>query len=191
MATGSYSYPPYGLPGSSVESLGSNAGFVFIKEQTMTAAATTQVTDVFSRDYQDYLVLFNCTSSAVNQYQIISFLQNSTVQGAGTYINAGMWFYYNSGVTGSWASTSADGCICGYTAAPSTTNPTVGQIIIRNPFVSNVDTTTEQLFDMGGSFLGWGASRYPTSKVINGFQITQQSGGNLTGLVSVYGMRRS
>lgn len=193
MVTGNLTTPPYQIIGSTVESLASNSGYVLLRETSFSASATIQVTDVFgitnSQIFSDYLIMINCTSSVVNQYIQISFLQNTTVMGAGTYTNAGAWFYYGSGVTGSWSSTNASGCFIGYVAAPSTTNPTIGSMIVRNPLVSGIDTTTEQIFDMGGAYLGWGASRYPATNVINGFQITQQGGGNLTGNVSVFGMR--
>ena len=192
MVTGNLTIPPYQIIGSTVESLASNPGYMLLKEQSFSAAATTQVTDAFGysnyQNYSDYLILLNCTSSVVNNYIQISFLQNATVLGAGTYINAGSWFYYGSGATGSWSSTNASGCFIGYVAAPSTTNPTIGSMIVRNP-LNPVQTTTEQIFDMGGNYLGWGASRYPATTSINGFQISQQGGGNLTGSVSVFGYR--
>jgi hypothetical protein len=189
MATGTYP-STLQVVGSTVESLGSNAGFVCIKEQSFSATATVQVYDVFSREYDDYLMLLNATSSVTNQYLAMNTLKNTTTV-ANTWQSAGQWMYYGSGAIGNWSSSVAPGAYCGYVAAPSTTNPTICQMIIRSPFISGIHTTTEQIFDMGGLYIGWGASRSQDSLNYNGFQITQVGGGNLTGNVFVYGMRRS
>lgn len=186
MATGTFTYGQ--IVGSKIESISSNPGLVCVTEQSFSASGSVSVYDCFTREYQSYHILIRCLASVANNYVSMSFLANNTVIGSNTYQNAGQYLNYSSGGIGNWSGTAQPGCFVAYNN--STTLYTAGSVVVHNPFDTTHYTQTEQMFDAGNAYLMWGASRLPTTTLANGFRLTHNGGGNLTGNVWVYGYRR-
>jgi hypothetical protein len=171
--------------GSAWVTLGSQPGLNFITRQTFSAVSSQSVNDVFSANYENYKLILNINSSSANPAINLRLrvagadnTSNNYVAGGyyvGAYNSEGANFFNN--LTQSYFEISYSNSTHG---AGSETN-------LFSPFLTQSTKFTTQ---SGGS-RSWGAAggtNVTTS--YTGFTIFPSSG-NITGSVSVYGLRNS
>jgi hypothetical protein len=169
---------------------GKNVGLVHINTTTISAAASTTISNVFTSAFNDYLItwqgntsapggaqyiFFNLSSSGTpasntNWVQLLTFSQDST--GPGRASNAGTE-PYRFGYTGNnWSTVDA---------------------IVKNPQSAVKTLIQSTSFERSSVDVGvtTGGGLYNVTTSYDGCVITTSGGGNLTGTIRIYGLRNS
>jgi hypothetical protein len=166
--------------------LGEAPGLSFISNTSFSAVASHSVSDVFSSTYKNYKILMNVTSATSSGANVsfrlrVSGADNSTsaYTTGGSYVGA---FNVEGGTfVGSATATSA------HFANVNTTLGTTSDITMFAPFATEATKFTSasagyRFFSVGGGFT--------STTSFTGFTLLA-SAGNITGSVSVFGLRDS
>ena len=166
--------------------LGTQPGLNFISNTSFSAVASHSVNDVFSSTYKNYKIFMNVTSATSSAANVsfrlrVSGADNSTsaYTTGGNYVGA---FNVEGGTfVGSATATQA------HFANVNTTLGTTSDITMFAPFASEATKFTStsagfRFFNVGGGFT--------STTSFTGFTLLA-SAGNITGSVSVFGLRDS
>ena len=162
-----------------------NSGLVYVKQQAFSGSATAQVTSCFSSTYDNYRLVFGCTSApaggAVVKVNMLSGTTPNATTNSYKYYEAGNSWAGTADVQGSGGNT--------YWFGIRSDSYFFGTMEIQNPFNSVYTTFQSDGIDSAQSWQARGQQLLNNS--YDGIQFVNEAG-NMSGLtVFVYGYRKS
>ena len=151
-------------------------GLVHIETRTVTASASEIFNNVFSADYENYLVLFEITNSAnvVNRIR----LRKSGTDATTNYVR--LTLLGNSATASSAQTTDPDVTFAGATKK-------IASINFFRPFMNQGTTLLSSIYSLVGN-VGFIGVDHSTADTYDGFNLFPVSG-SITGSVKIYGYK--
>jgi hypothetical protein len=162
-----------------------NAGLTYVKQQAFTGSGTAKLTSCFSADYDNYRLVYGCTTAPAGG----AIIATSMMSGTTPNNTAASYQYYEAGNT--WAGAADVGGSAGTTSWFGIRSDSYffGTMEIQNPFNSVYTTFQSEGIDAAQSWQSRGQQILNNS--YDGIQFVH-SGGNLNGFtVFVYGYRKA
>ncbi|CAB4134909.1 hypothetical protein UFOVP1226_15 [uncultured Caudovirales phage] len=162
-----------------------SSGLVYVKQQSFSGSGTAQFTNCFNSSYDNYRIVFGCTTAPAGGAIIYTSMLNGTTPNN----TAGSYLYYEAGNT--WSGTADVGASAGTTSWFGIRSDTYffGTMEIQNPYNSIYTTFQSEGIDAAQSWQVRGQQIRNAS--YDGIQF-YHAGGNLNGLTMFcYGYRKS
>lgn len=168
---------------------GKNVGHVLLNTTTVTSAATTTISNVFTSAYQNYKIEWvGVTSAALGaQNLFINMVASGTPAAAATWIDLHLFTFDSTGPTRNFSAGAIPrAAITGNTISAFTIN-------LSNPFAAanTVYTTLNYERSTVDAGMGNGGGNQNNTVSYDGVQFTTSGGGSLTGTFRIYGLRNS
>ena len=165
-------------------------GLVHIATESFTAVSSVSLNNVFSSNYQNYLVFINPTASSANQGLYLRYRASGTDATGTDFSYAGR----DIGVTGSAGDIVGSNSLSYMPlgASSSTFNQTAIELVIWNPYIAAYTMSRYSTWQYDGSstyFRNMGA-RHNQTVSYDGFTFYPNTG-TITGSLRVYGYRNS
>jgi hypothetical protein len=166
-----------------------NSGLVYVTSTTFSASSLVSISNAFTSTYTHYVVVGSFIGTG-NSYATCKLQKAGTASSTGYYITGAYTTYSSTAVNGYAQSNGASFPMGQYSAASD--DGTNIKMEIFNPQVSTRKTGIDS------HFLDIGAGQQYTFSVVHavadaydGFTITPQGGTNITGTITVYGLRKA
>jgi hypothetical protein len=165
-------------------------GLVLINSTSFTAQSTVSLNDVFSATYDFYVIKLGITANTAATDSVINFRLRVSGSDASTNYITQRIFNTSTTVTGQQDPTGTDRW---YWVESSATHPhAYATMEVFNPFIAAVTTGTAHTSfraNTGSTYMNLSSFRNTNATSYTGFSLINSTG-NITGLVSVFGVKK-